>query len=362
MNNRPLFIFFILLLIAVLSFNGYSFYVDSQEKVAVSSFFEIYGPGDDPHPHQVDFTRHKKVTDISNNPSNVPQITNNKDVAETEILMEIKEVIAEIAPGVETLFLTYGGKVPGPFLRIREGDMVKITLNNPEENLHTASIDLHAVTGPGGGGKIQVVPGEEKSFSFKALTPGLFIYHGASGNVGSLMSQGMHGLILVEPKEGLSKVDKEFYVVQGEYFLEGPMGERGFKNFSSDKYLREEPTYIVLNGRVNSLVDSPMEANVGETVRIYFGNAGVAKVSSFHIIGEIFDKVFREGSLLSLPSLGIQTTVVPAGGAVIVELELEYPGDYVLVDHSLVRIDKGAWGILRVSGEKNPEVFSSNDE
>lgn len=359
MNNRLL-IFFIIIIIAVISYNGYDFYLDSREKeLPATTFLKIYGPGEEPHPHKVDLTRHKKIADIAKNPNDLPpplQYTSPKNV---EINLEMKEVIAEIAPGVETLFFTYNGTVPGPFLRVREGDTVTIILNNPKENTHTASIDLHAVTGPGGGGKIQVPPGEKKDFTFKARIPGLFIYHGASGNVGSFMSQGVQGLILVEPKDGLEKVDREFYVVQGEYFLEGPMGEEGLKDFSPEKYLNEEPTYIVFNGRVNSLFDHVMEANVGEKIRIYFGNAGVAKISSFHIIGEMFDKTYKEASLLSPPILGLQTTVVPAGGAVITELSLEYPGDYVLLDHSIVRIDRGAWGILRVFGEKDPSIFSS---
>jgi nitrite reductase (NO-forming) len=204
-----------------------------------------------------------------------------------------------------------------------------------------------------------VAPGEKKEFTFKALTPGIYIYHGASGNVGFSMASGMYGLMLVEPKKGLEKVDREFYVTQGEFFTEGPIGAKGLRLFSPERFLREDPAYVVFNGRVNALLDRFLSAKVGEKIRIYFGNASVIKVSSFHIIGEILDRVYLHGSFLNPPMLGVQTTLVPAGGAAAIELKLDYPADYILVDHSLARLDKGAFGVLRVSGEKNPEIFSS---
>lgn len=322
-------------------------------------FIKTFGPGEEPRPYFPDPEKHIKIKDIARFPDDLPGPLNRAKSSLVELNLEVKEVIAEIADGVEYLFFTFNGKIPGPFLRVREGDDVKIILSNPSDNTRMHSVDLHAATGPGGGGKIQVAPGEKKDFIFKALSPGLFIYHSASGNVGASMSNGMYGLILVEPKSGLPKVDKEFYVTQGELFTEGPIGEKGLKQFSPEKFLKEEPTYVVFNGRVNALTDHPLKAKVGEKARIYFGNAGVTRVSFFHIIGEIFDKIYQEASLINPPLLGVQTTMVPAGGAVVVDLNLEYPSDYILVDHGLVKIDKGAFGILRVEGEKNPEIFSS---
>lgn len=359
MNNR-LHSIVLLILVIVVSYNGYVFYLGSQEKeTKESAFIKVYGPGEEPHIHQIAPERHSKISDVSKSPTDLPPPLNREIPQNIAINLEANEVIAEVAPGVETLLFTYNGTIPGPFLRVRVGDRVTLTLNNPEKNTHIASIDLHAVTGPGGGGKVQVPPGEKKDFTFTPQTPGLFIYHGASGNVGSIMSKGMYGMILVEPEKGLEEVDHEFYVMQGEYYLEGLMGEEGIRDFSPERYIKEDPTYIVFNGRVRSLVDNIMQANVGDKIRIYFGNAGVSKVSSFHVIGETFDKVYREASLLSPPALGLQTTVVPAGGATITELTLDYPGKFILLDHSIIRIDKGAWGILNVLGEKDPSIFSS---
>lgn len=331
----------------------------NKEEKQKPDFIKTFGPGEEPHPHFFDPKKHIKIKDIARPADDLPLPLERKENKTVEINLEAKEVVAELAEGVEYLFFTYNGKIPGPFLRVREGDAVKIILNNPSTNTHIHSIDLHAATGPGGGGKIQVAPGEKRDFIFKAASPGLYIYHSASGNVGSSMSNGMYGLILVEPKNGLPRVDKEFFVIQGEFFTEGPIGETGFQLFSPEKYLLENPTYIVFNGRVNALVDHPLLAKVGEKIRIYFGNSGVANISSFHIIGEVLNSVYQEASVFSPPLTDVQTTLVPAGGAIIVDLSLDYPGDYILVDHSLVRIDKGAYGVLRVSGEKNPEIFSS---
>jgi len=226
------------------------------------------------------------------------------------------------------------------------------------------SIDLHAVTGPGGGaGLTAVAPGEEKAFRFKALTPGLYVYHCASGVVADHIANGMYGLILVEPPSGLPLVDREYYVMQGEFYTTGDTGEKGLQQQDMVKLLHEEPTYVVFNGNSKSLVgDGALQARVGETVRLYFGNAGPNLVSSFHVIGEIFDRVYDQASIESSPLEGVQTTLVPAGGATIVEFQVDVPGDYKLVDHSLSRLAKGALGTLHVEGRQNPDVFGPTEE
>lgn len=328
----------------------------NQTKSSTQPYFvNLYGPGEVPHAYSIDPARHQTIDDIARDPTDLPPPLTRTEPTNLVLNLEAKEVIAEIAPGISYFFITFDGKVPGPFLRGRVGDRITIRLKNPAIN--TTSIDLHAVTGPGGGGKVQVAPGETKSFTFKALIPGVFIYHGASSNIPGLMASGAFGLILIEPELGLDKVDREFYVAQGELYTPGPIGEQGFKSFDPERALREDPSYIVFNGRTGALVDHPLEANVGERIRIYFVNGGIAKTSSFHIIGEVFDKVYLEGSLISEPQLGVQTTIAHAGGATMVELGLEYPADYVLVDHNLIRIEKGAWGVLRVSGVENKEIF-----
>lgn len=299
----------------------------------------------------------ERVVDIAQDPNSVPLPINRAQSTTVKINMTAKEVISEMAPGVVMPYWTFDGKVPGPFLRVREGDTVELTLKNDTSSVNSHSIDLHAVTGPGGGATVtNVMPGESKTLTFKALNPGLYIYHCAHPNVAAHMAHGMYGLILVEPKEGLPKVDKEFYVAQGEFYTANDMGDKGLQVFDAKKMLDGHPEYIVFNGRTKGVVGN-MNAKVGDKVRIYFGNGGVNLVSSFHVIGEIFDKVYPEGAIGSEPHKNVQSTIVPAGGATMVEFGLEVPGNYILVDHALSRLDRGAWGTIKVEGAENKEIF-----
>ncbi len=269
-----------------------------------------------------------------------------------------KEVIADIAPGVTLNYWTFNGTVPGPFLRAREGDTIELTLKNDKTSLHTHNIDLHAVNGPGGGAvATNVEPGESKTFRFKALNPGLYVYHCAHPNVPSHMTHGLYGLILIEPKEGLPPVDKEFYVMQGEFYTSGSLGRKGLQLFDAQAMLDGKPQYVVFNGKTGALTGDTMNVKVGDTVRLYIGNGGVNLISNFHVIGEIFDKVYREGDIVSPPARSVQTTLIPAGGATVVEFKADYPGNYILVDHALARMDRGAWGILKVTGEADSSIF-----
>jgi len=303
------------------------------------------------------FSRFERVADIARDPNEVPPPIERTEPATVHIDITAKEVIAEMAPGVTFNYWTFDGKVPGPFLRVREGDTVVLTLHNDPTSLHHHSIDLHAVTGPGGGAAATMVaPGESKTITFKAMNPGVFIYHCAYPNVANHMAHGMYGLILVEPKEGLPKVDHEYYVVQGEFYSKGSLGRGGLQLFDAQAMLDGKPQYVVFNGRTGGLADH-MQTNVGDTVRMYVGNGGVNLISSFHVIGEIMDRVFREGDLVSAPAQSVQTTLIPAGGAAAVEFTTDYPGKYILVDHALARLDRGAWGLLQVNGEADPNIF-----
>ncbi len=297
------------------------------------------------------------VADIARDPNDIPPPILRTESETVKIELETKEVIAEMAPGIVINYWTFNGKIPGPFLRVRQGDTVELTLKNESSSLHHHNIDLHAVTGPGGGATLtDVAPGESKTMIFKALNPGLFVYHCATPNVPSHMTHGMYGLILVEPEEGLPPVDKEFYVMQGEFYTSGALGKRGLQMFDGKAMLDSRPQYIVFNGKTKALIDN-MNAKVGDTVRLFVGNGGVNLVSSFHVIGEIFDRVYPEGSLTSLPHTNVQTTLVPAGGAVVAEMELQVPGKLILVDHALSRLDRGLWGFINVVGKSNPEIF-----
>jgi nitrite reductase (NO-forming) len=299
-----------------------------------------------------------RVPDIARDPLDVPPPLNRTTEAEVHIELTTKEVLAEVAPGIMLNYWTFDGTVPGPMLRVREGDHVSLTLHNDKSSLHMHSIDLHAVTGPGGGATVtDVMPGESKTFSFKALNPGLYVYHCAHPNVANHMAHGMYGLILVEPKGGLPPVDQELYVMQGELYTAGTRGTKGLQVIDAGKMLDGIPEYIVFNGRTGAISKDRVVIQRGEKVRLYVGNGGVNLVSSFHLIGEIFDTVYPEAQMGGANFHNVQTTMIPAGGAAIAEFTADVPGTYVLVDHALARLDKGAWGTLSIEGEENPAIF-----
>ncbi len=351
----------IIFIIGVLMFLSVS--VSSTYLFQYPAYVESFGPGAGPGlplANGLEFFQRldefEVVDDIARDPRDVPAPVL-REPQTVRLELEAREVLAELAPGISFNYWTFNSTVPGPMLRIREGDTVELTLSNHSSSLHDHNIDLHAVTGPGGGGEATIVaPGEEKSFRFRALQPGLYIYHCAFPNMAVHMTHGMYGLILVEPEGGLPPVDREFYIVQGELFTSGAFGRRGLQIFDARKMLDSRPEYVVFNGRTGALLDN-MEAEVGETVRFYIGNGSVVSNSSFHLVGEIFDTVYPEASIGGAMFHNVQTTNIPAGGATIVEFQVDYPGEYVLVDHALSRVDKGAWGVLRVTGEANPDIF-----
>ncbi len=273
------------------------------------------------------------------------------------VKLEVLEKVMRLADGVEYNFWTFGGVVPGKFIRIQEGDEVEFHLSNHPDNKLPHNIDLHAVTGPGGGAEASMTaPGHTTQFTFKALNPGLYIYHCATAPVGMHIANGMYGLILVEPEGGLPPVDKEFYIMQSEFYTKNEFGKQGLTSFDMQKALDERPDYVVFNGSVGaSMGDHAMKVNVGETVRLYVGNAGPGLISSFHVIGEIFDKVYVEGG--KLVNENIATTTIPAGGAAIVEFKCEVPGSLTLVDHALFRaFNKGALAQIKVEGPESDDI------
>jgi nitrite reductase (NO-forming) len=302
--------------------------------------------------------------DISQKPTDVPPSVGNRGPQTVRVDLVTVELEARLAEGTTFGYWTFNGKVPGPMLRVRVGDTVEVHLKNSDSSSMLHSVDFHAATGPGGGAAAtQTNPGDEKSFRFKALTPGLFVYHCATPMVAHHIANGMYGMILVEPEGGLPPVDREFYVMQGEIYTDGAFGQHGSQEFNVEKLLNERPEYFVFNGSVGALSSfHPMQAKVGETVRIYFGVGGPNFTSSFHVIGEIFDKVYNLGGTTSEPLRGVQTVTVPAGGAVITEFKVDYPGNYTLVDHALARAERGLVGILHVEGQPNAEIFDGKVE
>jgi nitrite reductase (NO-forming) len=292
-------------------------------------------------------------------PPHVPKPVGDRPPMHLVVNMEIKEQEGEMVDGTKYIYWTFGGSVPGSFIRTRVGDEIEFHLKNHPDNKLPHNIDLHAVTGQGGGASSSVVaPGHEKVFQFKTLNPGLYVYHCATAPVGMHIANGMYGLILVEPEGGLPPVDKEYYVMQGDFYTKGDYGAQGMQPFDMNKAVKETPDYVVFNGKVGAIAgDNALTAKVGETVRIYMGNGGPNLVSSFHVIGEIFDKVHIEGG--SSINENVQTTLIPAGGAAIVEFKVDVPGTFILVDHSIFRaFNKGALGMLKVDGKENKKVYS----
>ena len=289
----------------------------------------------------------------------VPPAIDRDHPAKVRVKMETVEKTMTMEDGVEYHYWTFNGDVPGQMIRVREGDTVEVEFSNNPSSTVPHNVDFHAATGQGGGAEASfTAPGHTSTFSFKALQAGLYIYHCAVAPVGMHIANGMYGLILVEPKEGLPKVDKEFYIVQGDFYTKGKKGAQGLQPFDMDKAIAEQPEYVVFNGHVGSIAgDNALKAKAGETVRMYVGNGGPNLVSSFHVIGEIFDKVYVEGG--KLINENVQSTVIPAGGAAMIEFKVDIPGSYTIVDHSIFRaFNKGALGQIRATGPENKEIFS----
>jgi nitrite reductase (NO-forming) len=301
------------------------------------------------------------LVSLARDPADVPGPLTPRPPTTVQVDLEAVEVIGRLAEETTYPFWTFNGQVPGPFIRVRVGDTVEVHVRNRAASRMIHSVDFHAVTGPGGGATLtQAPPGEARIFTFKALNPGLYVYHCATPMVAHHIANGMYGLILVEPEGGLPRVDREFYVMQGELYTQRSFGQHGPQEFSLEKLLAERPEYVVFNGAVDALTQvHPLQARVGETVRLFFGVGGPNLTSSFHVIGEIFDRVYQQAALTAPPLTDVQTTLVPAGGAAVVEFTLEVPGRYILVDHALTRLERGLVGFLLVQGAENLEVFRS---
>lgn len=301
------------------------------------------------------------AVDITRDPTDIPAPIGSRGPQNVRIDLETVEVSGKLADGATYTYWTFNGKVPGPFFRVRVGDTVEVHLKNSMGSAMSHSVDFHAVTGPGGGAvATQTQPGAETMFSFKALNPGLFVYHCATPMVAQHISNGMYGMILVEPEGGLPPVDHEFYVMQGEIYTAQPFGTTGALTGDVNKLLDEKPEYFVFNGASMALASDAhaLRAKTGETVRIFFGVGGPNFISSFHVIGEIFDRVFDQASLTSKPLTDVQTTLVPPGGATMVEFKVQVPGRYILVDHALARMQRGLAGYLYVTGDPVPDIFN----
>ena len=294
----------------------------------------------------------KQIKAVLTTAPNVPPPITRTTPANILVELEAAEWGGELSDDNKYKFWGLNGTVPGPMIRVMVGDTVEVHLKNRKDSKESHNIDFHAVTGPGGGAaSLNTEPGEESKLRFKALNAGLYFYHcaTASPSIPEHIANGMYGGILVEPVGGLKKVEKEYYVVQSEFYTKP--GKKGDTlEFSFENGLAEHPSHVVFNGRAGSLVKAPRTAKVGDTIRMYYINAGPNLAANWHVIGEIFDRVYPEGSLVTPPLQNLQTTVVPAGGSSMAEFKVEVPGTYINVDHAIFRIAKGAVGLIKVEG------------
>jgi len=310
------------------------------------------------HPRSV-----AKPADVVRDPTDVPAPIGYRTPAIVQVTLTAEELLGTLdgPAGTTYRYWTFNGKVPGPMIRVRKGDTVEVTLRNDATSHMTHSVDFHAAVGPGGGAALsQTTPGQSKTFTFQATTPGLFVYHCGTPMIAEHMANGMYGLILVEPENGLPHVDREYYVMQGELYTSAPKGKEGLQHFSAAKLMSEAPEYYVFNGAVDALTTQhPMLAKVGETVRVFFGNAGPNQTSSTHAVGEIFTRVYQLGSLTSPPLTDVQTTGVPPGAAAVLEFAARIPGRFALMDHAISRMAQGNMAIFEVTGPENTALMHS---
>ena len=301
------------------------------------------------------------AADIVRDPADLPGPIAQRGPQVVRVDMETVELTGKLDDGTTYVYWTFNRKVPGPMVRARVGDTVEVHIKNAADSVMMHSVDFHAATGPGGGADFtQIAPGEEAIVTFKALKPGVYVYHCATPSVAHHIASGMYGLIVVEPEGGLPQVDREFYVMQGELYTVEPFGTKGEMEMDYDKLMSENPEYFLFNGSVGALTKShPLYANAGETVRIFFGVGGPNFTSSFHVIGEIFDHVYPYGSLTSPTIQGVQTVTVPPGGATAVDFKIDRAGHYVLVDHALSRAERGLVGYLVVDGPREDDIMHS---
>ena len=262
-----------------------------------------------------------------------------------EINLTVQQKTLEIAPGVPFDAWTFGGSVPGPILRVRQGDQVKFTLINNGSMQH--SIDFHAAQTAWNVNYINVNPGEKYSFTWTANTPGIFMYHCGTAPVIAHLASGMYGAIIVDPIEPLAPA-REYALVQSEFYTTDAATD-GMFHYDGTKANNIQPSFVVFNGYANQYKDHPLAANPNELIRLWVLNAGPSEFSAFHVVGAIFDKTYPDGNPKNV-EYGRQTVTIPPGGGYMVELKIPDKGLYPFVTHSFADPGKGALGLINVGG------------
>jgi nitrite reductase (NO-forming) len=336
---------------------------ETQDRVSVSES-DVDG-ADATEQTALEEARATDVDRVAADPTDVPDPIDRDEPATVEVNLTATEVTAEVEPGVTYNYMTFDGQVPGPLIRVRRGDTVRVTLENDSSNQMPHNIDLHAVYGPGGGADDSTVnPGETAQFEFTAMYPGVHVYHCAVPNMDMHISAGMFGAILVEPEDGLPEVDRELYFGQHELYTDGEVGQEGHHQHSMDATMKEEPTYVPINGEPWAFTDNgygPIDVEKGERIRICWANGGPNMISSWHGIGNVWETYYRDGDLVSDPDRFVETAPVVPGSVAIAEIDTPVPGTVKLVDHALTRATRrGTLGVLNVEGEEEPEIYNGD--
>jgi nitrite reductase (NO-forming) len=271
-----------------------------------------------------------------------------------DITLTVEEKEMTVAPGIVQKVWAFGGTVPGPVIRVRIGDTVRIHLVNPKTNTMPHSIDFHASLVAWNDEMTDINPGQEKLYQFKAQYAGVFMYHcGTAGALGHMIN-GMYGMIIVEPRGGLPKVDQEIFLVQSEWYL-GAQHQLADPNKAAGSV--PVPDYVVFNGIPNQYKEHPIKVATGKTVRVFVLDAGPTQDSSFHIVGTIFDQVTKEGIELKRGNAGgwgsQAVDLAPAQGA-IVEFRFAEDGVYPFLTHAFNFVGLGAIGLFQ-AGDGDPK-------
>jgi nitrite reductase (NO-forming) len=308
------------------------------------------------------------VDTVAADPADVPAPIDRDEPATIQQTLTTKEVTAEVEPGVTFDYMTFDGQIPGPMVRVRQGDTVELTLENPDGNAMPHNVDFHAIYGTGGGSIATTAnPGSENKMKFQARYPGAFIYHCAVPNLDYHISAGMFGMIVVEPKGGLPDVDHEFYFGQHELYTNKDTGAEGHHGFDMDAMAAEDPTYVLLNGEKYAYAAAargPLEVQKGDSVRVFLVDGGPNVSSNFHPIGNVWSRAYRDGGLPEDEDLEayadkqIQTMKVPPGSCMIGEMETPVPSRIKLVDHALSRVvRKGLLAEIDVLGDEEEDIY-----
>lgn len=273
------------------------------------------------------------------------------------VRLDVVHQVQEVADGVKMMVWTFGGQVPGPTVRVRQGDKVKFVMaNRSSETAQVTppmphSMDFHsAMVNPQDKFR-SIGPGQTIEFEFIAYYPGVYLYHCATPLMVEHLAHGMYGAMIVEPKEGYpTHVDREYVLVQSEFYpkLNGKKSKDGVTEIDSQAVAEKRPSIVAFNGRAFRHIQEPLKAKAGEKVRLFVLNAGPSNFSTFHVIGGVFDRTWIEGVPANELRGGQAVNLGPSNSA-IVELLIPEPGKYDLVDHVFADARAGATGLIDAS-------------